>query len=206
MVNYQNGKIYKIVCNKTGLCYVGSTTKDFLSQRLTAHRGDYKQYKQGKKKYITSVQVLENDDYEIVLLESYPCNSSDELHARERYYIENIACVNKNIPNRSHNEYVIDNYDKIKKYHKQYVIDNYEKVKNIKDKWSKINKEKVRERFKKYREDNKELIRERAKQHYKKHSNKYKEIHQCDCGGHYTYGHKSRHLKSQIHIDYVSNK
>lgn len=23
---YENGKIYRIVCNKTGLCYIGSTT------------------------------------------------------------------------------------------------------------------------------------------------------------------------------------
>ena len=27
MVNYQEGKIYKIVCNKTGLVFTGSTTE-----------------------------------------------------------------------------------------------------------------------------------------------------------------------------------
>ena len=32
------------------------------------------------------------DDYDIILLEKYPCNSKDELHAREQL----LLCVNKN--------------------------------------------------------------------------------------------------------------
>ena len=64
MVNYSNGKIYKIVCNVTGKQYVGSTTKKYLSQRLQAHVGCYKQFQNGNtKKTMTSFQVLKEDDY-----------------------------------------------------------------------------------------------------------------------------------------------
>ena len=43
MVDYGNGKVYKIVCNNTGKVYIGSTTQP-LSKRLVAHRLDYKKY------------------------------------------------------------------------------------------------------------------------------------------------------------------
>jgi broad specificity polyphosphatase/5'/3'-nucleotidase SurE len=41
----------------------------------------------------------------MVLLEAYPCGSKDELHARERYWIEKEKCVNINIPVRRPEEY-----------------------------------------------------------------------------------------------------
>jgi len=53
MPDYQKGKIYKIVCNETGLVYIGSTTQA-LSQRLQGHKKNYKTFK-----------VLENDNYNI---------------------------------------------------------------------------------------------------------------------------------------------
>ena len=49
----------------------------------------------GAYHYVTSFDVLQNGNYDIVLIESYPCNSKDELHARERYHTNNIDCVNK---------------------------------------------------------------------------------------------------------------
>ena len=37
MVNYQNAKIYRIVCNVTGKQYIGSTVSN-LSTRLSQHK------------------------------------------------------------------------------------------------------------------------------------------------------------------------
>ena len=49
MVNYQEGKIYKIFSyNDDTLTYIGSTTKS-LSQRMGQHRIHYRLYKEGKK-------------------------------------------------------------------------------------------------------------------------------------------------------------
>ena len=52
MVNYGNGKIYKIECLTTGLIYVGSTTKQYLSQRMDKHRMEYRYWKTKKKKLL----------------------------------------------------------------------------------------------------------------------------------------------------------
>jgi hypothetical protein len=54
---------------------------------------------------LSAFQVLENEDYDIILEEKYPCNSKEELHKRERYYIDNNLCVNKYIPTRTNQEY-----------------------------------------------------------------------------------------------------
>ena len=46
MIKYENGKIYKIIGPIADEpCYIGSTTKPYLSQRMTGHIRDYKNCK-----------------------------------------------------------------------------------------------------------------------------------------------------------------
>ena len=80
MPDYSRGKIYKIVCNETGLIYVGSTCEPTLARRLAKHVGDYKCWKKEKRNFVTSYKILEKQNYDIVLLESCSCESKDELH------------------------------------------------------------------------------------------------------------------------------
>ena len=80
MTNYNNGKIYKIECLTTGLIYVGSTTKQYLSQRLSHHLYSYKKYQNNNHHYVSSFEILENDNYRIGLLENINCNTKDELY------------------------------------------------------------------------------------------------------------------------------
>ena len=105
MVNYNNSKIYKIVDNTNNNIYVGSTTKKYLSDRLSSHNSDYRRFKKINKGYITSFEILKNNNFDIILLELVNCNSKDELKSRERFYIETLDCVNKNIPGRTNKEY-----------------------------------------------------------------------------------------------------
>jgi len=106
MVNYANGKIYKIVSDQIDKCYVGSTTKKYLSDRMGKHRTDYRRHKRGTMNYLTSFEIMKYDDAKIVLLECHPCVSKDELHARERHYIESLDCVNKRVEGRTRKEIV----------------------------------------------------------------------------------------------------
>jgi hypothetical protein len=39
-INYQLGKVYKIVDNTNGQCYVGSTCEPILARRLASHDYD----------------------------------------------------------------------------------------------------------------------------------------------------------------------
>jgi hypothetical protein len=127
MVNYQNGKIYKIVSNETDMIYIGSTCK-LLCQRLAQHRSTYKAYQSGKYNFVTSFKLLEIGDCEIILLEKFPCNSREELNARERFYIETLDCVNKFIPTRTFKEYYDGNKIKISEQQKQYRKDHKELI------------------------------------------------------------------------------
>ena len=112
-----HGKIYKLVCNVTGLVYYGSTTKS-LKQRLTEHKSDYKRYLQGKTNYLTSFKIIENGDYNIYLVENYGCLNKKQLESIERVYIENYKCINKIVVGRtlkeSHKEYRANNKHKLK--------------------------------------------------------------------------------------------
>ena len=45
-----------------------------------------------------NIKIIETGDYDIVLVEEYPCSTKDELFKRERYYIENNTCINKHAP------------------------------------------------------------------------------------------------------------
>jgi hypothetical protein len=118
MVNYGNGKIYKIISDQTDKIYIGSTTKKYLSQRMDKHRSDYILFSQKQYgHYITAYEITKYDDAEIVLLESCPCKNKDELKQRERFYIEKNKgiCVNKNIPGRGQKEYMKDYIEKNKR-------------------------------------------------------------------------------------------
>ena len=125
MVNYANSKIYKLVCNQTGNIYVGSTTKKYLSSRMAEHVSKYKQFQKGEGKFITSFRILESNDYSIVLLERVEnCVDKDQLHARERHYIEALDCVNKIVVGRTKKEYYDANKVVLAEYQKQYYSQN----------------------------------------------------------------------------------
>lgn len=99
MVNYANGKIYKIECLTTKKIYYGSTCEPTLARRLAGHVKNYKKYKEGKKfSKMLSFDILENDNYIISLVENYPCKTKDELASREKYYISMNECINKVSP------------------------------------------------------------------------------------------------------------
>lgn len=109
------GKVYKIVCNITHEIYIGSTSQSSLNRRLSLHKSNLKQCIKGNKfnRPLSSHKILERGDFYIDLIEE--CNK-EELLMKERYYIENLACVNKNIPHRNSYEYRLANIDKKKEY------------------------------------------------------------------------------------------
>jgi hypothetical protein len=95
MPDYQLAEIYKIVCNITGDVYVGSTCEPILTRRLVGHVNGYKRYLNGKHSNTRSFKIIANGNYDIVLIELFPCDTKNELHARECHYTQTIQCVNR---------------------------------------------------------------------------------------------------------------
>lgn len=128
MVNYSNGKIYKIIDLTNDNVYIGSTTKERLCQRLSGHKASYDRYVSGKdKRKCSSFEILKNDNYKIELIELFPCNSKDELNAREGYWQREITCINHNIAGRTKEQYK-EEVDYLK-YHREYNMKYFEENK-----------------------------------------------------------------------------
>jgi hypothetical protein len=158
MPDYSKSKIYKLTSSNSNEIYIGSTVNN-LSKRKAHHIADYKSYLLNKKKYITSFKIIEyGGDIDICLLEEYPCDNKEQLHQKERFYIENNLCINKIIPTRTKNEYNELNKDKIKEYQqqyrnikKEYIKEYYELTKDKKKEYYELNKDKKKEYQKQYR-------------------------------------------------------
>tara|TARA_R110000822_G_scaffold8902_8_gene35059 strand:+ start:542 stop:1003 length:462 start_codon:yes stop_codon:yes gene_type:complete len=126
-------KIYKIIDNTNGNIYIGKT-ENTLKQRLAVHKID---------KNCSSTEIIKNGDYRMELIEE----TQDKT--RERYWIENTQCINKQIPGRTDKEYYEDNKESILKQRKEYSKNNKDKIKKYQSEYRENNKDKTKE-YKKY--------------------------------------------------------
>ena len=222
---YQKGKIYKLLNAVNDEVYVSSTCQKYLSKRMGKHKED-------ASKHATPIYNLMNnlgyDKFYIELLEYYPCDSKDELTAREGYWIRQIGTINRRTEGRTKKEYSSENKVDILDKRKHY----YEYHKQEKAEYSKSyntqNKGKIKEYGNQYRLKHVERIQEyrllnKEKQHDyhiinldKVHA-KHKEYHEthkdalnaksvCECGGCFTLKNKHKHLKTKLHTNYEVNK
>ena len=133
----KTGYIYEIYSLDKKIRYFGSTTQQ-VCKRIATHKATCKRWKNGKTNFTSSYLIIETDDWDYKTIEKLLFNDPFELKNRERWYIENNDCVNKQIPNRS-----------LKEYGKEY---------------REANKEEKKEKNKEYYEANKEKIKDNAKE------------------------------------------
>ncbi len=138
-IDYSNTIIYKIVCRDLTIknCYVGHTTN--FTKRKAKHKHNCNSRNYYVYEFINANGGWNN--WDMVLIEKYPCNDLYEASARERHWIEHTnADLNQRIPptGLTHTEvvkqYQINNREKIAQYQKQYRIQyeskNADKLKN----------------------------------------------------------------------------
>jgi len=199
MPDYQQGKIYRLVSNKTADVYYGSTTRP-LTHRRNQH----------KNKTDCSSHKMFADDaiVTIVLVEYFPCNTKVELNARELFFIENNPCINMIKPFITQLPYLNEDGTRNKEHHKEYREANKEQISEQKKEYREANKEKLKEHQKEYYQANKEHIKEHQKEYYQANkdtkSERRKQKIVCDCGATVSLRHISSHKKTAIHLK--SNK
>jgi hypothetical protein len=183
------GLIYKITCNITNNIYIGSTTQK-LNVRISKHMYKYKLYKNGLSHFVSSYLIFDNNDYKYECIEEIEVDTKEEILLREKWYIQNNKCVNYNNPIESKQEY--------KKRHK---IAN--------KKYYETHKQEIKDKQREYNEEHKDNKREYDKQYRLKNLDKIKKYNNeklnCPCGGCFTKINKSRHNKSNMHIEYLEN-
>jgi len=175
--DYSRGKIYKIepvVEHDEGDIYIGSTTKKYLSQRMTAHRKDYKRWKEGRKGFSSSFNLFEKygiDNCEIIHIEDVKAKSYEELVSREAFYVRTLRCVNVNIPYKS----IEERKEEIIERSRQYTEKNKERIQIYQKKYREEHKEETSTKNKEYREKNKESKKSYNKAYYENNKEKIKE-------------------------------
>ena len=183
-----SGIIYKITCNDTNECYVGSTTQS-LSTRISNHRTHAKEYKNGIKTHRpASIDIIERNNYKTEILEAVNFGEDKkQLLWKEREWMEKLNSINtKRAINTQE-----DRNRMVREYRK-----------------TEVGKQKKQEQDKKYREGEKreELLekkREWSKQNREKIKEKLGEVIICECGFTYTFQHKARHMRTQRHINNI---
>jgi hypothetical protein len=214
-IDYSKGKIYKIWSFNTDEIYIGSTIQS-LGERLRGHERDFKYFKEGTRKgFVSSFIILENEHYDIELIEYCPCKTKAELHRREGELQREMNCINKNIAGRTKKEYLEDNSERFDLYYKEYRKNHKCDAKKYKKIYTEKYREKIKENDKKYRENHREEIKEYydnnrdkllAQKKIYRENNKEKIAERkknnrviCECGTDIARDKKSRHIKTLLH-------
>lgn len=189
MPNYQDSKIYKIV-NVNNLnddyVYVGSTTQ-LLSQRIAEHRSDSLK-KPSRKLYQHIIGNGGWDNFKIILIEDFPCESKEQLVARENLWqkqmnsirsglnmINSVFDVEAHKVNRAQSmkRYYENNKDKLKELKKQYYEINKNKINEQKKEHYELNRDTIKQQVKRYRENNKDTTRQRNRKYRENNKNRH---------------------------------
>lgn len=108
-------KVYQLISPHMELGYFGHTTQS-LEDRLYQH---IQKAMNPNEKDCTSKVLVESGEISILLMEVVNCKCVDDARQKERYYIENYPCVNKNIPGRTQKEYYQSVKEKKKVYYEE---------------------------------------------------------------------------------------
>ena len=181
---YKEGKIYKLIGSGTEKIYIGSTCGE-LDRRLWHHNHSFKDPKQNKT---SACELYEHQPVSIVLIESYSCETKKELELREQFWIKELACINKNIPGRTGEEYRKDHKEKIDQKNAQRRADPEKRKHDVQQQKKRLEnpekKLKQQEYEKQYKKENAERIKLNKQTKYI-----------CECGVETTKGNKWRHDK-----------
>ena len=118
MVNYQNSIIYKICCKDVNIkeIYVGSTANQ-LRIRKSKHKYCCNNENDNNYNLYVYQFIRQNggfDNWDVVIVENVKCENKQELHKKERFYIEELGAeLNKQVPSRSLKEWYKDNKETI---------------------------------------------------------------------------------------------
>ena len=216
MPNYQNSMIYKLCCNDPNITdsYVGSTVN--FKCRKSSHKSKCNNqggpaYNNYKYQFIREHGGFEN--WSMILIENFPCDTKLELLKRERYWLEELgATLNKLVPSRTPKEfkkiYNETHKKEITEYNKKYHENHKKERSEFRKIYYEKHKDELNEQNKIYYEHHKEERIEQMKIYREKHKDelnaKKREKITCECGSIHTRTGKSNHLRSKKHQAFLN--
>ena len=185
MPDYSKSVIYCISCKDESIkdSYVGSSA-DF-EKRKKDHKDRCNNPNHHGYNYKVYQFIREHggfDNFEMKIIEYYPCENETELNIRENYWMDILQTTlnSRKAP----------------------------VFKNIKE-WREANIEHIREYDRIIYKKNKDANKEKRKEFYQKNkekiSEKLKEKMTCECGRTIRKSDKYRHYKTKFHINFINN-
>jgi group I intron endonuclease len=206
-IDYSKTIIYKLCCNDINITeiYIGSTT-DFKARKYQ-HKSSCNNEKNKRYNLKVYQYIRDNggwDNWSMIMIEEYSCNSKLEAEKRERYYIEELkSTLNYNIPTRTIKEYNKKHYEEFKEDYKirwkQYYINNLDYNKERVKTYRNEHKEECLEWDRNRYNNNKEYFKNR----YENKKEEYLKIIKCECGCEITKMNLIRHLQTKKHQEYL---
>ena len=95
-VNYQLGKIYRIVNSENSIEYIGSTAQKLLSSRMSSHRSNSKAE---TAPLYTAMREIGVEKFKVLLIKNFPCGSKAELEAEEYKIIDELIAAGVEVYN-----------------------------------------------------------------------------------------------------------
>ena len=230
--DFSKGKIYCIRNTQTDDTYIGSTVQP-LSKRMDKHRRTIDSIQSLNAKVYQRMRELGKDCFYIELLEDHPCENVEQLRKREGELIRQhrpslnmrIECRTDEEKNDYQEKYKETHKERKKETDKAYSEKNQDKIRERKQTYYQENKEREKERVSKYKNENADKIKAYKDKYNKEHSEERREYdkkryeeqkeqikeqnkvkYECECGSHYTLNHKSRHIKTQKHQNFINNQ
>ena len=204
--------IYKICCcdDSTNEFYIGSTVN--ISVRKYKHKSNCNGNKNNQKIYKT---IRANGGWEnwymVVVEQIHNCSKIEARIREEQLRVELSATLNMCAaycgltPAERMKLYREQNPEQISEKTKIYREQNKEAISIQKKEYYEANKEQINNQQKSYYETNKEKISNQKKEYYQDHKEQRNQKNDCECGGKYTNGNKSTHMKSPMHKKFIQN-
>ncbi len=190
--DYSKTIIYKIIKNddfNNENIYVGSTT-DFI-RRKNRHKSNCNNENCEHYNLKVYKTIRENggmSEWSMFEIEKYPCNDKREAEARERYWFEFYKAKLNSMT-------MFTTPEERKEKQKKYKLENADKLSEKNKKYYLKNSKKAKQYSKQYYNDNADKMKQQ----------KNKKIN-CECGSIISKSSKSRHAKTQKHINFISSQ
>ena len=173
--------------------YIGSTHDEI--QREQEHKSNWNNENYPGYNRKVYVFIRDNggwDNWIYKVIQEFPCENELQLRIRERDHYDLLnPALNTNRPYITEEE----RKENIAKLNAKRYKDNRDEILKHHAKYDKEHREERKEKSKKNYKDNREEILKRNKQK-----------HNCECGGKYTHGDKSKHCNTNMHKNFLKNQ
>jgi len=156
----ENAKIYKITNDLNDKIYIGSSTYQYLCNRMNCHRQMCKDLS-GRRdtKLYNYMREIGVQHFKIELIEKVQCENKCQLREREQHFIDMLKPELNMFRAVENPNYVRGNQEERNKQNNERYHANKETYLKKQKEYAEKNKEAIKIRRKKYRDENKEKLK-----------------------------------------------